>query len=631
MPGDSLDRWWIALVVLIPLAYNPVGRWQYEPDKAALAILLTGCLAGWSLRRGLFPRSIKDGAAWCIGGYLAVRLLATGLSVAPHWSLWGDPTWGNGWWLTLAGALLFWLARGQLTTPARRRRVVTALLIGSAAVSGYGVLQYAGMDMVRVTSTLAHANLLAAYLVMVMPVTAAFLCAAPLTRPGRLGIGALLLLQAACLLFTFSRSGWLAAMAGLAVLGLAWLWLSGRRYLAAVLLLGAALGLALLLLFSLLPALSNTAPHALQTLTSLFRWRGATAQIRLLAWQAILDAIQARPWLGYGPATFRTLLEWFLPPALAPFGGADALGGRPHNLFLEIAAESGLIGLAAYLAMLTAILLPIIRSLPDGDRETRGLRVGILAALAANMVTNLFSFEIAVTAVLFWSLAGMAHGRPATAARRQSPRIGWAATAVSVVVALLMVAPGVLAFAGDSWAAEGRWDKSAKAFRLASQLSPTPEEFMLLSANVHAAWGTAAREDAIWQRGLEEHTQLVNLQPGRARYWQEQGLYLRRWHDLDTDPDLAQQAIAAYSEAIRLSPGDVDLWLDRGLTQLQANDPAGALDDIQHASALLSDYPRAYGSMSVYALAQGDTAAAATWKERALAAQQVWDDWVWRR
>lgn len=631
----SPERLWIALFVLLPLAYNPVSRWQYEPDKADLALALAGLLVGWSLARGELPWRGATRAEWVVGGYLLVRLLATANSVAPHWSVWGDPAWRNGLGITLVGVVLFGLARRQLSTPGRWRVALTALLLGSAVVAGYGVLQYAGLDPlgprdpVRVPSTLAHPNLLAAYLAMMMPLTAARL----LIGPRRAWTAALLALQVTCLVFTYSRAGWLAAAGGLAVLGIAALWGGGRRRAAGLLTLAGAVGLAGLVALSVAPPPPADAPHVLHTLTSLFRWQGATAQIRLLGWRACVDAIRARPWLGYGPATSRAVMEWFVPPELAPFGGAPALGGRPHNVFLEVALESGLIGLGGLLVALGAVLSTVLRALREDGRGPRWLRAGMLGALAANLVTYIFSLESATTAVLFWSLAGMASAVPEAepSAARARPRLGWTIGVGSVLLAVYLTVPDVAAFASESLAIQGRWSASTAVLGLAGRLSPTPEVFLMSQGSVHAAWATATGDGGTWGRGAAVYDRLVERGPDMTEHWRARGLYFRRWSAAGGGTAAARQAIASYTEAIRLSPDDPDLWLDRGLAWLQAGDLERALGDIQRGGALLGDYTRFYGAMSVAALAQGDQAEALAWQERALGAQQAWDAWSWRR
>ncbi len=119
--------------------------------------------------------------------------------------------------------------------------------------------------------------------------------------------------------------------------------------------------------------------------------------------------------------------------------------------------------------------------------------------------------------------------------------------------------------------------------------------------------------------------------PDVVEYHRLQGTYLNRWFVQSENPTTGQQAIRAYDAAIQLSPRDPDLWLDRALIRVQVGDSTGAWADISEARALLDDYARSYGAMSLYALATGDVAAAQEWNAHALELQQEWDDWVWRR
>ncbi len=648
------NRWaWRALLILVPLFYNPLSRWQYEPDKVALAILLAALLLGNTIRQGNLPRLARSGVMWAMLAYVLIRWLSTIQSIAPAQSLWGDSGWRSGLWLTLTGVILFVLARQQFSTPERREAAITAILIGSGLVAAYGVGKvlnpFDHEDVVRTASTMAHPNLLAAYLAMVMPLAAARALAAK----RRAWWAGLLVLQSLCLIFTYSRAGWLAALSGLAILGIAQFWMAGRYRLAQGFAALLVIGLIVLLILSLLPPLPGDAPRALQTLTSLFRWKGATAQIRLYGWQASLDGIRARPWLGYGPATFGFVLERYLPPELAPFGGAAALGRRTHNVYLETAIESGLIGLAAYLVLLAAVLVPLIprRTQPralknenepqrrrDSLREKREksdrfyMNAAILAALAATLVNNLFSFDSATTTVLFWTLAGIAHARPGNVPAAIHPaRWGWIISLTGAALALWLVVPDMMAYRGEEFARKQRWADAVEWLDHASDLAPTPNTFLSALGRTYADWATQSEDAAIWPSGVPVYAELVAHWPNVAAYHEQRALYFRRWHSRQGGDAVARQAFDSYTVAIPLSPTDPDLWLDRGLMHLQAGDPPAALADFEQANTLLAGYTRYYGAMSIYALETGDRAAAQAWNEQALAAQQDWDDWVWRR
>ncbi len=624
---------WLAALIILPLAYNPLSRWQYEPDKVALLLAFTGVLLGAVFWQGISPRPSKNYAEKWLAAFLLVNLLAVFGSELPHWGLWGDPAWRNGFLLTLASAILFGSARRQLFSIDIQRPLLQAVVWTSAIVSLYGILEQLRLnplindeDTVRASATLAHANLLALYLAMTIPLTLTLL----LNRWLRLEIGVVILLgQGACLIFTYSRAGWLAALAGISVFIGLWLWNQGCQHLARLLLIGTIAGLIVLFVLSMLPPLPSDAPHTLQTLTNMFRWKGATAQIRFLGWEAAVDAIQARPILGYGPASYGMVLEWHLPPELAPFGGAEALGGRPHNRLIEIGIETGGVGLVVYIGLLVALFLPLSRQvIKQPPKNNYALKIGLLAALSANVVGTQFSFESAATVFLFWVLAGMAHAEtppimlPTT---RRLPIIGVGIAWLGVSAMGLIIVPDMLAYRGESQCGKSADCDPAQTLQWAVDLSPTPEIFVMALANASAA------SNHEWQAGGDALQKLVDRYPTIVQFRQAYALYLRRWSAAEQNKEVAADAIDEYSHALVLSPRDPDLWLDRGLVWLQMGEPNFALADFQQANRLLDDYTRYYGAMSVYASMQGDVAVAQEWQQLALDAQRKWDNWVWRR
>ncbi len=630
MTFPSSAKLWLAALIILPLAYNPLSRWQYEPDKVALLLAFTGFLLGAAFWQGAIPQPSKNAAEKWFAAFLLVSLLAVFGADMPHWGLWGDPAWRNGFLLTLASAILFGLARRQLCSLEIQRPLLQTVVWTSAAVSIYGILEQLRLnplitdeDTVRASATLAHANLLALYLAMTIPLTLTLILNCWLRRE----VGAvILMLQGICLIFTYSRAGWLAALSGISIFAGLWLWNRGRRNLARLLFVGTTTGLVALFILSMLPPLPNNSPHTLQTLTNMFRWKGATAQIRFLGWEAAADAIQQRPILGYGPASYGPVLEWHLPPELAPFGGAEALGGRPHNRLIEVGIETGGVGLVAYIGLLIALFLPLIRQVLKSTPSEKALKIGVLAALCANVVGTQFSFESAATALLFWVLAGIAHAEvmPIPKTRRQ-PIIGLGLAGLGLLAMGLIVVPDMLAYRGESQCGKSADCDPAQTLQYAVDLSPTSEIFEMALANAYAASG----DD--WQAGGDVLRKLVGRYPTIVSFHQAYALYLRRWSATVQDNEIAADSIDAYSQALVLSPRDPDLWIDRGLVWLQMGEPDFALADFQQANSLLDDYTRYYGAMSVVASMQGDIIAAQSWQNLAVEAQEKWDNWVWRR
>jgi len=107
------------------------------------------------------------------------------------------------------------------------------------------------------------------------------------------------------------------------------------------------------------------------------------------AWRMFVD----RPWLGVGAGNYGARFQPY-----ADRVGSDARlyeepGERnyPHNLYLEVAAETGVVGLAAFLGALALAVpaLVVVRRHPP-DAATAALAGGVAAALAGHLLMGLF-------------------------------------------------------------------------------------------------------------------------------------------------------------------------------------------------------------------------------------------------
>lgn len=116
---------------------------------------------------------------------------------------------------------------------------------------------------------------------------------------------------------------------------------------------------------------------------------------RLAHWQAALAMWTERPWLGQGPGHFAAAYDRFrLPRWKDPLGHA-------HNLYLNLLAEAGLLGLAGYLLFYGAAWALALRAClrPRAGLEAAlglGL-VGVLAALGVHsLLDHLYVHDLAV-------------------------------------------------------------------------------------------------------------------------------------------------------------------------------------------------------------------------------------------
>lgn len=230
---------------------------------------------------------------------------------------------------------------------------------------------------------------------------------------------------------------------------------------------------------------------------------------RDIYWQAATNAFKADPLTGVGPGIYPIYLMkiWSTPPE-SPYLHA-------HSFPFQVAAESGLLGLAA-LAFLIFTIALYARSAWSGLDFPK--RAGWAAALAAlvgfsihSLVDDFFPFPAA--GVIVMVLLATVMSPDPVRQQRQNLSPWW------------LVAPGL----------------AAAVFTI-----------YCLNAYSHAdqAIALAAQDD--WRAAALEMEMAAKADLGFALYWLQSGYAYGRWAEYD--PVFLNQAIAAYEKGITVEP-----------------------------------------------------------------------------
>ena len=121
-------------------------------------------------------------------------------------------------------------------------------------------------------------------------------------------------------------------------------------------------------------------------------------QERVDFWKGAFTLINQKPIFGYGPSSFR---QAYNPIQETFMGNSD----HPHNLFLKIGAENGLIALGAFFVFLGSFVLTVGRrfkkEMSDCDRKMVVLLgIALAGALAHSMID--YNFNFIVNLMLFF-------------------------------------------------------------------------------------------------------------------------------------------------------------------------------------------------------------------------------------
>jgi O-antigen ligase len=131
---------------------------------------------------------------------------------------------------------------------------------------------------------------------------------------------------------------------------------------------------------------------------------------RVELWDRAVKMFRSSPITGVGPGMFGKLIyDPKFTISIDPTVGR--IHAHAHNTFLELLAETGLLGFCAYMYIFAVFFIGFFRSLKKGiDGLGRAVLVGIAGGVLATLILSLGTTIITVDlqdAVLFWLLAGV--------------------------------------------------------------------------------------------------------------------------------------------------------------------------------------------------------------------------------
>lgn len=277
----------------------------------------------------------------------------------------------------------------------------------------------------RAFSLLVYPNLLAGFLAQFLPLGFALLLTASRRwLAGALGLGIVAVVMG--LYATGSFGGWISAIAGLAIFFVLWQSsLPGRLPLRKTWMVWAA-GATLALSVALVLVLARDPRLLAANLGS--RWFNWVSAFQM-GWDYLLT--------GVGPGVFGSLFPDYQH-------ASGSFVRYAHNFILQRFAETGILGLGAFLWLLAAVGRQALQGLARlKHRPQRIVGLGLAAGLAAGLLHALVDVDLDFlkTSMVFWLFAGTLAGlasqkksKPAPAAAPWEAWLRWTLLAVAAVV-----------------------------------------------------------------------------------------------------------------------------------------------------------------------------------------------------
>lgn len=380
----------LILFLITPFIFSPYNSEAFEIPKMyfiytiTLLIILFHSINHCRQNTTLFRRNPLNVPLLI---FLTSQIIATVFSIDHHISFFGYYSRLNGGLLSIvAFSTLFFIIQNYLDTKFIKQIIAFSLTSGSL-IAIYGILQHFGIDknywphddvMTRVFSTLGQPNWLAAYLCILVPLSINLIKKSNIKNPIYHIPYTIFFV---CLFFTKSKSGLLAAIISITIYFVLKLKLSKK------IVFSISCFLLLVTGFYLYRTLNSSLVTDQLNVTS-------SGKIRQLTWMGAISIAKKYPFFGTGPETFAFTYYWVRPASHNLTSEWEFLYNKVHNEYLNYLANTGFIGLLAYLFFIVSCLFFMYQN----------KQFHLLSAFISILITSFAGFNVAITSLFLFLL-----------------------------------------------------------------------------------------------------------------------------------------------------------------------------------------------------------------------------------
>jgi len=628
------------LFFLVPLILYPHTSEVFEFNKIVLTYILTLIiLISWLAKsviqkKFIFRKSFLDIPILL---FLGSQFLSTIFSIDPATSIFGYYTRFSGGLLSLISyAILYWAFVSNVSKK-QTEKAIAVSLSSAALVSAYAVLQHFGIDkniwvqdvQSRVFSTLGQPNWLATWIVAFIPLTWAYI----MTKKSKSFWITLSSLFFLVLLYTKSRSGILGFGAGFLIFwGIHYIpelkkkafgkIVRNKQFITIIALI---ISLALLVGTPWTPSLGQilgispqaTEPENPEVIVPALEKGGTeSGDIRKIVWEGAIGIWKNNFLLGSGVETFAYSYYNHRPVEHNLVSEWDFLYNKAHNEYLNYAANSGTIGLIAYLILIGVTLKYLYKNI-----EKNKLALAFLSGLVSIHVSNFFGFTVVPTSLQIFLFPAFFISLTSEALKQK--KVSNISAAQKVIISIFFLA-GALLLIGISryWYADtlylkGKLANNAENYSyarsvLAKSIDYSKNQPMYWNEIAQATTGLALEADTegdlektndYIEKALVEAEKSITLSPKNVNLIRDKAsLFLK----LSTiDPVYLLGARQTLEELIILAPTDAKLFYNLGLTQVRTGEPELAIQTLEKTVEMKADYRNARFALGLFYADQG--------------------------
>jgi len=522
------------------------------------------------------------------------------------------------------------------------RKMMVSLIFVSGLISIYGIGQYFGIDLLNlrvvgsgnISGPFENRNVLASFLVFTMPVSAGFLFE-KISRKLKIMVGLVAIVTLVALIYTRTRGAWVGLIGAMAFFAGAKLIAEGemkkifkslfsKKYLIIIFLMVICLGL--LIRYDYRKGGSFT-----KKFLSIADLKDPATRHRFVMWHTGMDIIKEHLLLGTGMGTFRKIHPKYQSKYLRTekYGRFEGLSRFAHNDYLEVTANTGVLGLGTFLWLIVTLYWVGIKRLKQSESSeySPNLQIIVLSSLTAVAIHSFFHYSLYLptTSMLFWLWLGLLNTESIEAEKigeNIRPSILRQTIVILITVFLLFWAtkPFFASIYFDRagyYMRNGDYDKAIAMYKKSMKFNPGDE-------NVHNNLGNIYRDIGLDEEALKEFEKALKINPYLVEvhnnlgiFYINKGLYDQAIREyvlaLEINPNLAgvhnnlgnvyrkkglyDKALNEYREAVNLDRSLVEAHNNLGVTLAEMGELRQAVEQFRKALRRNPKYERARSNL----------------------------------
>lgn len=602
----KINLYKISFFIILALPIFNLPPWLYPPDwgkavifRSILAILLFTFI--WKIPQGGISIRIaslkKSLILWALAGLSAVFMLASIFSVDPYFSFWGSPYRGGGF-VTFAFFFIFAILAFLFFRKDKDWKnfwdfsIVTGLLVCAVALCQfYGLLSQIFVSVgERPGSTIGNPIFLGIYLLLLF-----FPCLSLAINENNRRKKIFYILSLLIFLYVILLTGSRASYLGIILGTLIFLYFYPKKILWLKIGILAILSCIILAVFYV-----NFSPHfpafleqnrVFTNLASRLSLEAVKKEGRFMAWRTIIEEIKEKPILGWGPENLYVGLNKHFDPNITGAPWWD----RAHNIFLDIGAQAGILGILAYILLFAALFWQLFKARKNTEDGTKKIIInGLQAALLGYLVANFFSFDSFPTYLIFFFIVAFSLHLTCPTAEEVQPvknarNRKWRKPVLIISCIALIIflwQYNIFPFyinteinIADNWVLQKKCNSGLALFeKISNQHSFISSylKMMYVQDIKKCAAVYPGKELDYAKKGFNLLKEAVKIQPLYARFW----IYLGSFEtiianyeqDEQAKKQMVEEARSYFGKAESLAPKHADILLERAKADMVAGD-----------------------------------------------------------